>query len=91
MIHHLPHEAPVRGERVGAGHVHRAGPRAVHSGRVGAAVKRPKLRPTDEQALRAELQALADAGTVTVPKGPVRIAYVTLGTAPVGDGDGGMY
>lgn len=54
-------------------------------------MKRPKPQLTDEQALRAELQALADAGTVVVPKGPLRVGYVTLGTAPIGDGDGGMY
>ena len=54
-------------------------------------MKRPKLHPTDAQlaALRAELEALAPV--VVVPKGPLRVAYVALGCAPVGSGDGGMY
>jgi hypothetical protein len=52
-------------------------------------VKRPKLHPTDAQlqALRAELEALAPRATA--PR--ERIAYVALGCAPIGSGDGGMY
>jgi hypothetical protein len=53
-------------------------------------VKRPKLHPADAQlqALRAELEALGPV--VVLPKGPLRIAYVALGCAPAGSGDGGM-
>ena len=50
-----------------------------------------RKHPTDAQlqALRAELEALAPV--VVVPAGPLRVAYVALGCAPVGSGDGGMW
>jgi len=54
-------------------------------------LKRPRKHPTDAQlqALRAELEALAPV--VVVPASPLRVAYVALGCAPVGSGDGGMW
>ena len=52
-------------------------------------MKRPQLHPTEAQlaALRAELEALAPRAMSPAE----RVAYVTLGCAPVGSGDGGMY
>lgn len=49
----------------------------------------PRRHLTDAQlqALRAELEALAPR--VTSPD--ERVAYVTLGCAPIGSGDGGLY
>lgn len=49
-------------------------------------MKRKHLTDAQLQALRAELEALA-------PEVPhkARAAYVALGAAPIGSGDGGMY
>lgn len=51
--------------------------------------KKPRLTKAQREAFARELAAFSrDA---LVPIGPLRVAYLALGVAPVGDGDGGLY
>ena len=55
-------------------------------------MKGKRKHPTDEQllALRAELEAVGERdGVIVLPPG-ARVAYVAVGCAPIGSGDGGM-
>jgi hypothetical protein len=50
-------------------------------------MKRKHLTEQQLAALRAELEALAPRATSPTE----RVAYVALGCAPIGSGDGGLY